>query len=72
MRSQASITENTLHRFFSTLGFQNYRHYHCINVKNLTWTTHWHAMISTHFEFSMYVLGAASNSTFGTFSDRVL
>ena len=58
-RAEASITENTSHQFFLTLGFQYYCHYHWINVKNLTSNTLWHGMISTHFEFSMYGLGAA-------------
>ena len=57
--SWASITEHILHRIFFTLGFRYYCHYHCINVKNLTRNTHLHALISTHFEFLMYVLGAA-------------
>ena len=45
--------------FFLTLGFRDYFHYHGINVVNPTSNTHCHAMISTHFEFSMYVLVAA-------------
>ena len=40
-------------KFFSTLGFQHYCIYHCIIVKNLTLNTHCHAMISTHFKFSI-------------------